>query len=147
MLSKDEAVAAARQKIAVKMEKLQALMADLRESNTETKSSMGDKYETGRERLQQEIDTLQMQYFGLQQQFEVLRKLPVKTSAEVGNGTLVATDKGCFLIAVPLGDFAVGNRKIFGISPESPLAKAFRGKQVGETVTLNGNIQTIEQIW
>ena len=50
-----------RIKISEKIKTLEHLIAQTRESNNETKSSMGDKYETGREMLQQEINTLQIQ--------------------------------------------------------------------------------------
>lgn len=44
-----------------KITKLENLISETRASSNDTKSSMGDKYETGREMLQQEINNLQIQ--------------------------------------------------------------------------------------
>ena len=44
-----------------KIDYLLGLIEDLRVSNNDTKSSMGDKYETSREMMQQEITRIQNQ--------------------------------------------------------------------------------------
>ena len=49
------------QKLSEKIQTFEKLIAETRASNNDTKSSMGDKYETGREMLQQEINNLQVQ--------------------------------------------------------------------------------------
>ena len=50
-----------KSKISEKIGNLERLIAETRASNNDTKRSMGDKYETGREMLQQEINNLQLQ--------------------------------------------------------------------------------------
>ena len=60
-INKEELVNITKSKIQDKIKSLEKLIAETRASNNETKSSMGDKYETGREMLQQEINNLQVQ--------------------------------------------------------------------------------------
>ncbi len=60
-MNKAELLELVKQKISEKIQKLEQLIAETRASNNDTKSSMGDKYETSREMLQQEINNLQLQ--------------------------------------------------------------------------------------
>ena len=57
-MNKTEILNLVQEKISEKIRNLERLISETRESNNETKSSMGDKYETGREMLQQEINAL-----------------------------------------------------------------------------------------
>ena len=50
---KSELLEIIHQKISEKIQKLEQLIAETRASNNDTKSSMGDKYETSHEMLQQ----------------------------------------------------------------------------------------------
>lgn len=142
-----EILALTKQKLAHKISTLENLIAETRAANNETKSSMGDKYETSREMVQQEINNLQIQLGEHLRAQEVLTKISSALMEKAGSGSLVETDKGLFYIAVSLGEMNFNNKKIFLISPESPLAKAMNGKSAGEKFTLNGTEQTIKNIW
>lgn len=135
------------QRISEKIATLESLIAEARESNNDTKSSMGDKYETGREMLQQEINNLQIQLNEARKQQEFLSKISFKNSEIAEKGALIKAEKGYFFISISAGEIVFNNEKIIAISPESPLAKAMRGKNENETFTLNGISQCIEKIW
>ena len=60
-MNKAELLELVKEKISEKIQKLEQLIAETRVSNNDTKSSMGDKYETSREMLQQEINKLELQ--------------------------------------------------------------------------------------
>ncbi len=130
-----------------KLEKLQELISGTRLSNSETKSSMGDKYETGREMLQQEINKLEIQAGTLQQMLAVLRRISVAPHSRVQSGSLVETDASLFYISVSAGEFSFQNRKIFAVSAESPVAKMMTGLQKGDSFELNGIKQHIRQVF
>ncbi|AZI67527.1 hypothetical protein EIB71_07560 [Kaistella daneshvariae] len=134
-------------KLSEKIENLERLIADTRAANNETKSSMGDKYETSREMVQQEINNLQIQLNENLKARNSLQIINVNPHQNVGLGSLVETDKGLFYIAVSLGEISFQKQKIFLISPESPLAKALSGNKTGDTISLNGNVQIIKNIW
>ena len=146
-MDKSEILELLHAKLSEKIENLERLIADTRAANNETKSSMGDKYETSREMVQQEINNLQIQLNENLKARNSLQIINVNPHQNVGLGSLVETDKGFFYIAVSLGEISLQKQKIFLISPESPLAKALNGNKTGDTISLNGNIQTIKNIW
>ena len=146
-MEKSEILELIKQNIAEKISTFENLIAETRASNNDTKSSMGDKYETGREMLQQEINNLQVQLNEVLKQQAVVKNLSSKPSSKAEKGALVQTDKGFFYISVSLGNLSLNGAKIFCISPDSPLAKALDQKRVGETISLNNITQKIIKIW
>lgn len=123
-------------------------MASLRESvASDTKSSMGDKYETAREMAQQEQNKIGMQMAMLQQWQGIFARLqPSQTLTVAGIGALVQTNRGSFYMAAPMGKIAVEGTEIMVISPQSPAGKAMLGKQSGESFELNGTLFKIESV-
>lgn len=135
-----------KDKITEKIRNLENIISETRASSNDTKSSMGDKYETGREMLQQEINNLQIQLNEVIKQRDFLKTISVKNSEKAEKGALVKTEKGLFYISVSLGELLFENRKIICISPESPLAKAMNGKTKNDLFTVNNISQTILEI-
>jgi len=133
-------------KLSEKIQNFEKLIAETRASSNDTKSSMGDKYETGREMLQQEINNLQVQLNEVLKQQDFLKTILVKTSDKAEKGAIVKTERGLFFISVSLGEITFENQKIICISPESPLAKAMSGKLKDETFSLNNINQKIVDI-
>lgn len=146
-MNKQEIINIIKAKAADKIQYFENLIAETRASNNDTKSSMGDKYETGREMLQQEINNLQRQLNEVLNQQAVLQKITSDPSEKVQNGALVKTNKGMFFISVSMGEFVFENRKIMTVSAESPLVKAMFGKKMGDNFTINNINQDIEHIW
>ena len=144
---KSELLEIIHQKISEKIQKLEQLIAETRASNNDTKSSMGDKYETSREMLQQEINNLQLQLNEHLKSLQILKNINPNPHKIVTLGSLVETEKGMFFIAISLGELSFNQEKIFVISAESPLAKAMSGKKVGETFIVNNLTQIIKNIY
>ena len=144
---KSELLEIIHQKISEKIQKLEQLIAETRASNNDTKSSMGDKYETSREMLQQEINNLQIQLNEHLKSQQILKNINPNPHKIVTLGSLVETEKGKFFIAVSLGELSFNQEKIFVISAESPLAKAMNGKKTGESFVVNNLSQIIKNIW
>ncbi|ASE62291.1 GreA/GreB family elongation factor [Chryseobacterium indologenes] len=146
-MNKQEIINIVKTKISDKIRYFENLIAETRASNNDTKSSMGDKYETGREMLQQEINNLQRQLNEVLNQQAILQKITADPSEKVQNGAIVKTDKGLFYISASMGEIRSENQKVMTVSAESPLVKAMFGKKMGETFTINTINQTIENIW
>ena len=144
---KSELLEIIHQKISEKIQKLEQLIAETRASNNDTKSSMGDKYETSREMLQQEINHLQIQLNEHLKSQQILKNINPNPHKIVTLGSLVETEKGMFFIAISLGELSFNQEKIFIISAESPLAKAMNGKKTGESLVVNNLTQIIKNIW
>ncbi|MCY0976600.1 hypothetical protein PGH12_05480 [Chryseobacterium wangxinyae] len=146
-MNKEEILKILKNKISQKISVFENLINETRASSNDTKSSMGDKYETGREMLQQEINNVQRQLNETLNQQSFLQKLSAETCEKVQNGALVKTDKGLFYISASVGEIAFEDKKIMTISGESPLAKEMFGKKESETFIMSTVTQTIEKIW
>jgi len=83
-------------------------------SNDDTKSSAGDKYETGRAMMQQETDRNMVQLNEANKLKVALNKInPSIVADKVETGSLVLTGNGNFYIAVSAGVLTVNNEKYF----------------------------------
>lgn len=146
-MNKEQILNTIKIKVEEKVHAFEKLITETRASNNDTKSSMGDKYETGREMLQQEINNLQRQLNETLNQQAVLQKITSEPSLKVQNGALVKTDKGLFYVSVSVGEIIFNDQKIITVSVESPLIKAMSGKTKGDQFIINTMQQTIEEIW
>ena len=104
----------------------------------ETKSSAGDKYETGRAMIQQEEAQLQKQ-LGVAQRIQAEMKLldPLKGSTEIEHGSLIITNKGTFYLSSSLGKIEVDNKEVYCLSCASPIGRMFMNKQKGDVFSFN----------
>lgn len=147
MLSKSIILTEVRNILQAKVQKLEELVASARASNNDTKSSMGDKYETSREMLQQEINRLLSQLTEAQNQMQSIQRLTGEASSEIKSDALFKTEKGLFYVSAALGEIIVEGQKFYAVSPESPLVKALYGKKVKERAGFGNQMFTIEEIW
>lgn len=128
--------------------RLQQSIEDIQSAaNNETKSSAGDKYETGRAMAQLEKDKLNQQLARLLSLRKVLFLINPDVIAEkVQLGSLVYTDTSIFYIAVGLGSVEIREESIFVISPVSPIGKLLINKEVEDKVVFNNNSYTILRV-
>ena len=116
-------------------------------ANEETKSSAGDKYETGRAMAQLEIEKMTVQLSEAEQQKGRLDEINLSSvSSDVRRGTLVTTNQGNFYIAIAVGPVTIDNEKYFVISPQSPIAKAMIGRRQSDVVTFNSKEYLINAV-
>ena len=104
----------------------------------DSKSSMGDKYETSREMMQQEINRLERQIALNGQHIFNLQSINVdKKSVSVENGSLVETSIGNFFISVSYGEIKTAKNACFLISAIAPLAKLIMNLKEGAGFNIN----------
>ncbi|ELR72209.1 hypothetical protein C900_01763 [Fulvivirga imtechensis AK7] len=116
-------------------------------ANDETKSSAGDKYETGREMMQQEMENNAVQLTEARKLREVLERInPAKKYDTVQGGSLVITNNGSFYISIGLGKITVDGKDYFAIAPTSPLGALLMEKKPKEVVEFNGRKFEIEEV-
>ena len=121
-----------------------AMQAAQDSANSEEKSSMGDKYETGRAMSQLERDRIASQLYLLQQEYQKLLLVDASTShAVVQTGALVQTENQWYWIAVSLGQVSKEADKIMVVSPLAPISKAIMGQKKGSVFSFNGKNQKI----
>jgi len=131
--------------VLAKADDLKTAIKSTREaSNNDTKSSMGDKYETSREMLQQDLNRLEQQLAATNLQLFNLRKIQFKPNCIIVEvGSLVNTTLGLFFIAVSLGEIIFSNQRLVLISLASPLGKQLIGKKEGNVFSLNGKDEQV----
>lgn len=120
-----------------KINYLNHLIEDLRASNSDTKSSMGDKYETSREMMQQEITRIQNQLNEILVQQEFFSKIKILENKTIGLGSYIETSMGNFCIACSFGEIMFENKKVFILSSQTPLAKKIMGKTENDSFEMN----------
>ncbi|WP_353136410.1 3-oxoacyl-ACP synthase [Pseudopedobacter sp.] len=130
-----------------KEEDLKSIIFNLRASNNDTKSSMGDKYETSREMLQQEINMLERQLSEIQKQKDIFLKIRSENTDTVTLGAVVSTSIGNLFISAGIGEIKMGDQTIKAISINSPLAQNLLNKRINDTFALNGKEFTILNIY
>lgn len=115
-----------------------AMNEAMQSGNTETKSSAGDKHETGRALLQLEQEKNTKQLLEMLQQKEKLLKIdPAITSEVTATGSAVLTTKGNFYISIAAGKLEIEGESYFAISPSSPIAMRLLGLKAGDEVAFN----------
>lgn len=122
-----------------KISSLNAIINEVSESsNSESKSSAGDKHETSKAMMQLEIEKLGTQLKEAEGQLAEFEKIHFnKIFQTVEQGSLVTTNKGYFLIASSIGKITVGDKIVFVISSKSPLALKLIGSKQKDTVIFN----------
>lgn len=117
----------------------QAITAARESANDDTKSSAGDKYETGREMMQQEIDRNRKQLEESQKLKLVLERIePDKSVDLVQNGALVTTNYGKFYISISMGQIVVDDNIYFAVSSVSPIGLKLMKQTEGYEFDFNG---------
>jgi transcription elongation GreA/GreB family factor len=116
--------------------------------DSDTKSSAGDKYETGREMIQQELNKFQAQLSKFQTLKNDLARIdPSKIHTQVEFGSLVICNQGNYFLSVAFGKVHVQSTDYFCLSMVSPIGQALSGGKVGEQVLFNGKTILIEAIY
>jgi transcription elongation GreA/GreB family factor len=114
-------------------------------SKDDTKSSAGDKYETGREMAQQETNRNMAQLNEANKLKVALNTINTSGSSTVAEpGSVVITDNGNFYLAISAGSLLVDGVTYFAVSPASPIGLQLKGQKAGGEFSLNGkNYQII----
>ena len=120
---------------------LQALQSNKNDLFSETKSSAGDKHETGRAMIQLEMEKASQQLLVVTEMKETLQKLTIEKSSKNGIlGSLVKTTKGTYFLAVSIGKMTIENEDFLVVSTISPIGKQLLGSKVGDIIPFNGAI-------
>ncbi|QQL49380.1 3-oxoacyl-ACP synthase [Mucilaginibacter ginkgonis] len=113
----------------------------------DTKSSAGDKYETGREMLQQETNRNTTLLNEANKLLVVLNRISTTgISKTADGGSIVVTDNGNFYLAVSAGTAIVAGTSYFTVSQASPIGQKLTGKKPGDTFEMNGKIYKVKEV-
>jgi hypothetical protein len=108
-------------------------------SNADTKSSMGDKYETSRESINQSRGLLEKQKVLLIRNAAIVEQIPIDPTAIVTSGALIEIHLGWIWVAASVGKVTCQNKEVQVVSIDSPIIMALKGKRKGESVIFRGH--------
>lgn len=115
---------------------------------SETKSSAGDKHETGRAMLQLEMEKASQQLAGIQQMKDVLLRMSNLKSDKIAClGSVVITNTFSYFLSISAGELLVDGKKYYAISTASPIGKMLLGKIVGSEIIFNKTKIIIKDVY
>jgi hypothetical protein len=125
----------------------QAIEASQQAAKDDTKSSAGDKYETGREMMQQETNRNMAQLTEANKLMVALNQISTNgQSATADAGSVVITDNGKFYLSVSAGTINFSGETYFAISPGSPIGLKMKGCKVRDSFSLNGKVYRVLEV-
>ena len=105
----------------------------------DTKSSMGDKYETSQAMMHLEKEKYQSQMAPVLSLQKVLYQINPQTSSQViALGTFLDTDQGYIYLSIPAGVLTLEDMEFTAISPTSPLGQAFKEAELDQPFNFRG---------
>jgi hypothetical protein len=139
----------AQKLVASKIKENTESLAALKESvGSETKSTAGDKHETGRAMMHLEQEKVMRQLSNNQKLKEMIDRINPETGNEsVRLGALVITNQVRFYIIAGLGQFDLNDEKYYLVSYQSDLVQAFKDKEKDDMVHFKGQSYRIEEIF
>ncbi|HIG58063.1 MAG TPA: hypothetical protein EYQ21_01505 [Flavobacteriales bacterium] len=113
--------------------------------NTATKSTAGDKHETGRAMMERELALSNSQLQKALIQKNELSKISLDMDCtNIKPGALVITSQGNYFISIGLGRVNVNGNECYAISGGSPIGLVLMGSKKGQHINFQGrNIEII----
>jgi len=114
---------------------------------SETKSSAGDKHETGRAMLQLEREKLGQQLMEAEKMALILTRISITyKSKTIVLGSWVKTSQSEYFLSVSAGKFDTENELIYCISGATPIGQLLLGKSIGDVISFNDEKIRIKEI-
>lgn len=116
--------------------------------DSDTKSSAGDKYETGRTMMQFELEKNEVQlnkYLHLKNELSKIDINKLNLKAEFGS--IVISNRGNYFLSIGIGKIQMENEIYFALSLASPIGKLLHEKKTGDAVLFQGKQIEITAIY
>ena len=114
-----------------------------------------DRYDSYRTKMMRARDMYAKQLSNANASLRVLQELQkMPSSAVAGHGSIVVTDKGCYLLGIGLGKVLVpyaaaageSQTPVYAVSAQTPVYLALKSRRPGDTVVIAGQSQTIKEL-
>lgn len=104
----------------------------------ESKSSSGDKHETGRAMLHIDRENTGKQLLEIEKVAQLIRKINVNATSDYARlGSLVYTDRFTYFISISIGTVSIENTDYLCVALNSPVGLLISGKKKGDGFLLN----------
>ncbi|WP_109302169.1 3-oxoacyl-ACP synthase [Aquimarina sp. AU474] len=146
--TKEELYHHCQQFVQNRLNRIEQRIINIQESlHSETKSTAGDKHETGRAMLQLEREKSGAQLAEAQKLQEILSKIDISSSSGYAHlGSLVSTSQANYFLSISVGKITINSTSYFAIAANSPIGKLLLGKKSGDGFSFNGNQIIITEI-
>jgi transcription elongation GreA/GreB family factor len=130
----------------------QAMQETKASADQETKSSAGDKYETGLSMMQLDMEKQAEQLNEAirtrtsLEQIRILDEISANGSGVVKPGSAVETNNGNFYIAISAGQLKINGQIYFAVSPATPIGSKLMGLKTGESFSFNGKNFSVTRV-
>tara|TARA_B100000768_G_scaffold117594_1_gene108780 strand:+ start:84 stop:542 length:459 start_codon:yes stop_codon:yes gene_type:complete len=127
------------QEVETRFDKIKTVLDDIKISLLEeSKSSAGDKHETGRAMLQIERENAGYQLREIEALQLLLRKIDIAAVSDyVRLGSLVYTSEKAYFICISIGEVEVEGQQYYCIALHSPIGKLLAGKKESASFIFN----------
>jgi len=131
-----------------RISEIEVAIASAKESrDNESKSSAGDKYETGRAMMQIELENNGRQLEKTRLTKQDLQQLDLQDPHTlVGQGSLVYTSQGIYFISIGFGKLELAEQPYYAISLASPIGQTLKNAKVGDSVSFQGKVLEVLSI-
>ena len=145
---KEKLLQACRDFAQEKLVAIQNTLSELSDSvGSDSKSTAGDKHETGRAMLHLEQEKAGEQLKQAQDTLRAIDKINIqKLNTSIAAGSLVKTNIGNFFIAISAGKITIDKVDYYAVSPKAPIAQKLIGLVKNDKVQFNGIDYSVEQI-
>jgi hypothetical protein len=130
------------------IKEVQYQLLELQEaSDGEDKNSAGDKYEVGREIINQSRELLDKQLESYRRMQNMLKTVAMSDADKVQEGSLIKLPLGFIWVSVPLGKIEMEGVSYQLVSKDSPLIQALWELKAGDSGTFRDKKIKIEAIY
>ena len=146
---KEHLLEACKQQLASRREAVDVILSNVAISlSEETKSSAGDKHETGRAMLQLERENAGKQLAEIEKLERILHRISIAVSPGPARlGCVVVTNKATYFLSIPSGELILNNKIFYAIGTTSPIGQRLLGKKGGDEVRFRESIISITAIY
>lgn len=124
---------------------LDSVAVSLRE---ETKSSAGDKHETGRAMLQLERENAGKQLAEIEKLEAIFNRIRPEVAGDpVHLGSVVITENANYFISIPVGAIRLDAITYYAIGVSAPIGGLLMGKKVGDVVRFRQSEIKIDAVY
>ena len=125
-----------------------AVLSAKESRDNETKSSAGDKHETGRAMSQIELENSEVQLAKVTHLKGQLLQIDFQKKRNIIEaGCLVRTDNAVYFISIGLGKIQVNNQVCYAVSMQSPIGQVLQHKKMGDVISFQDKEFEVKEIY
>lgn len=132
----------------LRFDHIQTVLNEIKDSlEGETKSSVGDKHETGRAMLQIERENAGRQLAEAEKVRETLGKVDASHVSDYAHlGSLVFTSHGNYYLSISAGAIEIDGKQYLAVAPKSPIGALLLGKNPGDSFSFHDETYKIMSV-